>query len=169
MPDDDLTAQYEALRASAAELVHTSLRSRYRAPYTPELNALYRLLLEDQAPPVSADSESTSDAIDPARYSLAFRDYRDDGSSSPYELTELAAEIRSELDGDRAPGQHVPEHPLRDVTMTGLRAMVVSSLLDELASRLSPGPAVGNAETGGDLAAIAVEFSQRLANKAEWA
>lgn len=166
MTDDDLTTRYETLRAAAAEVVHTSLRSRYRAPYTPELHALYRLLLEDQSP--SESSAPADGTVDPARCSLAFMDYRDDGSSAPYELTRLAAEIRAELDADRTTGQHIPDHPLRDVTMTGLRAMVISSLLKELAARLSPGPAVGTAETGGDLAAIAMEFSKRLDNKAEW-
>lgn len=169
MPDNDLAAQYETLRAAAAEVAYSALRTRGRgAPYSPEMHRLYRLLLETQSPSAPAESAPAADAIDPALYSLAFTDYRDDGSSSPYELTSLAAEIRAELDGDRAPGQHVPDHPLRDVTLTGLRAMVISALLNELATRLSPGPAVGTGETGRELAAIAVELSKRLANKAEW-
>lgn len=168
MSNDDLAAQYETLRAAAAEVVHSALKTRHPAPYTPELHALHQMLLAIQSPPTSADAMPGADTVDPARYSLAFTDYRDDGSSGPYELTSLAAEIRAELDGDRIPGQHVPDHPLRDVTMTGLRAMVISSLLKELAARLSPGPAIGTAETGRDLAAIAMEFSKRLENKAEW-
>lgn len=161
MTDDDLAARYETLRAAAAEVVHSALKTRHPAPYTPELDALYRMLLEAQSP-TSGESEPTAGAVDPARYSLAFTDYSADGSSGPYELSKLAAEIRAEMDGDRIRGQHVPDHPLRDVTMTELRAMVISSLLDELAVRLSPGPDVGTAETGRDLAEIAVEFSKRL-------
>ena len=165
MTDDDLTARYESLRAAAAEVVHRALITRDPAPYTPQLNALYRLLLEAQSPAAAAGSEPAPSAPDPARQSLAFRNHCDDGTSAPYGLAELAAEIRAELSEDRLPAEHVPGHPSRNVRMSQLRAMVIGSLLRELAARLVPGPAVGMSEEGRGLAAIAIENSKRLLNQ----
>lgn len=164
MTDEELTARYETLRAAAAEVVHCALITRDPAPYTPQLHALHRLLVEAQSPSAAGESTPEAGAPDPARYSIAFTNHRADGAAGPYELAELAAEMRAELSGDRLPGQHVPEHPLRDVKLSQLRAMVISSLLEELAARLVPGPAAGMSEAGSDLAAIATEFSKRLLN-----
>jgi len=150
MTDDDLAARFDALRA-AADAVFVSERRRQR-PYTAVWHELHQALLESQPPDRPAGSP------DPARYSLAFTD---DG---PYELTRLAAEIREDLAGDRARGEHLPEHPPREVRLTQLRAMVISTLLRELAARLAPGPAVGTGEAGRDLAEIAAEFATRLMN-----
>jgi hypothetical protein len=166
MTDDDLAAQYETLRAAAAEVLDSALSRRHPAPYTAAMHTLHGVLLESQSPSTESDESSpAADAPDPARHSLAFTDYRDDGASGPYELARLAAEIRAELDGDRIRGEHVPDQPLRDVTMTQLRAMVISSLLHELAARLAPGPAVGAGEAGRALAEIATEFGKRLLNQ----
>jgi hypothetical protein len=148
MPDDDLAARYDALRA-AADAVFVSERRRKR-PYTAVWHELHRALLEPRSPEASS--------LDPARHSLAFTE---DG---PYELTTLAEEIREDLAGDRARGEHLPEHPPRDVRLTQLRAMVVSALLQELAARLAPGPAAGTEEAGRDLAEIAAELGTRLLN-----
>lgn len=159
MTDDDLAARYETLRAAAAEVLHSALNRRNPAPYTAELHELHRVLLAKDAPAVPAGTP------DPARHSLAFTDHREDGSSGPYELAALAEEIRADLAGDRALGEHVPEHPLRDVRLTQLRAMVVGSLLQELAARLAPGPAVGAGEDGRGLAETAAELGRRLVNQ----
>lgn len=172
MTDDDLAARYEILRAAAAEVLHSALNRRHPAPYTAEMHTLHHVLLKSRSPSTESDAASATtgsgpsvDAPDPTRHSLAFTDYRDDGSSGPYELARLADEIRTELDSDRAPGEHVPDHPLRDVTLTQLRAMVISSLLKELAERLAPGPAVGTGEAGRDLAEIAADLGKRLINQ----
>lgn len=167
MTEDDLAVRYETLRAAAAEVLDSALSRRHPVPYTAQLQALHRVLLESRSPSTAqAESERPADAPDPARHSLAFTDYRDDGSSAgPYELAGLAAEIRAELVGDRLRGEHVPDHPLRDVTLTQLRAMVISSLLNELAARLAPGPAVGTGDAGRELAEIAAEFAKRLLNQ----
>lgn len=172
MTDGDLAARYETLRAAAAEVLHSALSTRHPVPYTAEMHALHRVLLESRSPAAApgfpsapASSGPLAGAPDPARLSLAFTDYRDDGSSGPYELARLAAEIRAELAGDRARGEHVPDHPLRDVTLTQLRAMVIGSLLKELAARLAPGPAVGVGEAGRDLAEIAADLGERLINQ----
>jgi hypothetical protein len=165
MTDDDLAARYETLRAAAAEVLHSTLKHRPPLPYTAELHELHRLLLQAQSLSASTGTGRPADAPDPAPYSLAFTDYREDGSAAPYELTRLAEEIRAELAGDRRCGEHVPDHPLRDVTLTQLRALVIGSLLQELAARLAPGPAVGVEETGRDLAEIAAELGTRLINQ----
>nr|WP_042193768.1 hypothetical protein [Kibdelosporangium sp. MJ126-NF4]CEL20903.1 hypothetical protein [Kibdelosporangium sp. MJ126-NF4]CTQ98292.1 hypothetical protein [Kibdelosporangium sp. MJ126-NF4] len=161
MTDDDLAARYETLRAAAADVVHSALRPRNNVPYTSAMRELHRLLLESQSTPPPTES----DGPDPARYSLAFTDYREDGSSAPYELKTLAAEIRADLDGDRTRLEHVPDHPLRNVPLTQLRAMVISSLLDELAVRLAPGAAIGLGEEGRALAEIAADLSTKLVNQ----
>lgn len=150
MTDDDLRARYAALRA-AADDVFVSLGLDRSTPYTAEWHELHRALLE--SPP------ETADAPDPARHSLAFTDHR---ASGPYELTTLAAEIRADLAGDRARGEPGPDHAVRDVRLTPLRAMVISSLLEELAARLAPGPAAGVEEAGRDLAGVAAELAKRL-------
>jgi hypothetical protein len=165
MTDDDLAARYETLRAAAAEVLYSALKHRPPLPYTPELHELYRLLLEARSPSAPTGSGRPADAPDPARYSLAFTDYWEDGSAGLYELTKLTEEIRADLAGDRRCGEHTPDQPLRDVTMTQLRAMVISSLLPELAARLAPGAAVGTEETGRDLAEIAADLGTRLINQ----
>jgi hypothetical protein len=164
MTDDELAARYEALRAAAVEVFDSAWNSRTPVPYTAEWHELHRVLLESRSPSAPTRSGRPANALDPARYSLAFTDYREDGSSGPYELTRLAAEIRADLAGDRARDEHVPDHQLRDVQLTQLRAMVISSLLEELAARLAPGPAVGTEGAGRDLAEIAAEFATRLIN-----
>jgi hypothetical protein len=155
MTDDDLAARFDALRAAADAVFVSQRRRQPTRPYTAAWHELHRALLESQPQDRPAGSP------DPARHSLAFTD---DGSSGPYELTKLAEEIRADLAGDRARGEHLPEHPPRDVHLTQLRAMVISSLLRELAARLAPGPAVGTEEAGRDLAGIAEEFAARLLN-----
>jgi hypothetical protein len=160
MTDDDLAARYAALRAAAVEAFDAARDSRPPAPYTAEWHELHRVLLEPRPP----SAPPASGVPDPARHSLAFTDYRYDGSAGPYELTRLAADIRADLAGDRARGEHDPDHPLRDVRLTQLRAMVISTLLEELAARLTPGPAAGTEEAGRDLAEIAAEFATRLIN-----
>lgn len=164
MTDDDLAARYEALRAAASAVFVSARHSRPPLPYTAEWHELHRVLLASRTPSAPAESGRPADAPDPVRYSVAFTDHREDGSSGPYELTRLAEDIRADLAGDRARGEHLPDQPVRDVRLTQLRAMVVSSLLDELAARLAPGPAVGTEETGRDLAEIATEFATRLIN-----
>ncbi|HWO61147.1 MAG TPA: hypothetical protein VNO31_14060 [Umezawaea sp.] len=156
MTDDDLAARYEALRTAAVELFDYVRNDRPPAPYTAEWHELHRVLLESRPP---ATSDRPAPSPDPARYSLAFTDHREDGSSGPYELARLAADLRADLAGD-----HRPEAAPRTSTMTELRAMIISSLLHELAARLAPGPAVGTAETGRDLAEIAADFGTRLLN-----
>jgi hypothetical protein len=172
MTDDNLAARYETLRAAAADVLDSALDRRHPAPYTERLHALQLVLLEAQsAASASGDwsprtgADRSADAPDPARHSLAFTDYRDDGSSAPCELMRLAAEIRADLDGDRSLDEHLPDQPLRNVTMTQLRAMVISALLNELAARVAPGPAVGAGQAGSDLAAIAVDLGARLVNQ----
>jgi hypothetical protein len=156
MIDEDLLRRHEALRAAAADALNSALSRRHPIPvtYTAELHALHLALLE-------CGSESAA-VPDPGRYSLAFTDYRDDGSSGPYDLTTLAAELRTDLDADRAPGEHLPDQLPRDVTITPLRAMVISSLLKELAARLAPGPAIGPGDSGRALAEIAANLGERL-------
>jgi hypothetical protein len=166
MTDDDLAARYEALLAAADDVFVSARHSRPPKPYTAEWHELHRVLLESRSPSSSPPTGSgrPADAPDPARYSVAFTDHREDGSSGPYELTKLAEDLRADLAGDRAVGEHLPDQPLRDVRLTQLRAMVVSSLLTELAARLAPGPAAGTEEAGRDLAEIATEFATRLLN-----
>lgn len=162
MTDDDLAARYEALLAAAVEVFDSARDPWSPAPYTAEWHELHRVLLESRSPSPPPASGRPADAPDPARHSLAFTDHREDGSSGPYELTRLAADIRADLAGDRAGGEHVPDHPPRDVRLTQLRAMVIGTLLQELAARLAPGPAVGTEEAGRDLAEIAAELGTRL-------
>ncbi|PPK70412.1 hypothetical protein V5P93_000707 [Actinokineospora auranticolor] len=162
MTGDDLAARYEALRAAAADLVHHQTPHDPPVPYTAELDDLYQLLLAEQGSATRVESQAGSP--DPTRFSLAFTDFRDDGSSAPYGLVELAAELRADLAGDRARGERLRGEPLRDVHVSELRALVIGQLLQEVADRLAPGPAVGMAEAGRDLAALATELSEKLIN-----
>lgn len=141
---DELAARYEILRAAAAEVVHRGVRRRSPLPYTTELHELHRLLLGVARP-------------ESARHSLAFTDPEEGG---PYDLTKLAEKFRAELATEHLPGESV-----RKVIMTQLRAMVISSLLGELAARLAPGPAVGADESGRGLAELAAELGEFLLNQ----
>lgn len=152
MTDDDLAARYDALRAAADEVFVSERRRKPARPYTAVWHELHQALL------ASPPQDRPAGSADPARHSLAFTD------GGPYELTKLAEEIREDLAGDRARGEHLPEHPPRDVRLTQLRAMVISTLLQELAARLAPGPAAGTEEAGRDLAEIADELATRLMN-----
>ncbi|GAA3036413.1 hypothetical protein [Actinokineospora globicatena] len=159
---DDLAARYEVLRAAAADVVHHQTPHDPPVPYTAELDELYRLLLADQG---SATQVGTSAGpVDPTRFSLAFTDFRDDGSSAPYGLVELAAQLREDLAGDRGLGEHAPGEPDRDVHLSQVRALVIGQLLEEVAGRLAPGPAVGMAEAGRGLAELATKLSEQLIN-----
>ncbi|MCG8914503.1 hypothetical protein L6E12_01665 [Actinokineospora sp. PR83] len=162
MTDDDLAARYETLRAAAADVVHHQTPHYPPVPYTAELDEVYRLLLAEQGSATRVGSPVGS--LDPTRFSLAFTDFRDDGSSAPYGLAELAAELRADLAGDRGRGEHLPGEPVRDVHVSQVRALVIGQLLQELADRLAPGPAVGMAQAGRDLAELATEFSEKLIN-----
>jgi hypothetical protein len=157
MMDQDLRRRHEALRAAAADALNSALSRRHPIPvtYTAELHALHLALLE-------SGSDKPTTVPDPGRYSLVFTDYRDDGSSGPYDLASLAAELRADLDADRAVGEHLPDQLPRDVTLTPLRAMVIGSLLKELAARLAPGPAIGAGDSGRALAEIAANLGERL-------
>ncbi|WP_280420620.1 hypothetical protein [Nocardia carnea] len=93
---------------------------------------------------------SDENIADPARHLVSL--YRYEGTGRiPISFDEEAADIRRELAADRpVRGESQP------VVITELRAMIIGSLLRELAARLGAGPA------GRNLAAIAGELADEL-------
>ncbi|GAA5107937.1 hypothetical protein [Nocardia iowensis] len=160
MADGDRTAQYELLRETAIRV----LDAIGNAQEEPEAlrNALVDLHLTVAGDaPITTSAELPHPTLDPERHLRSRFNYVD-STAHPVPLVEEAAEIRRELAEDRGRDDHSPGDPERNVHFTGLEAMIIGGMLQELAARLQPGDAFGPSNNGAELAAVATDLAWEL-------
>lgn len=152
MTGDELVRRYEALRRAATAVVEASAAADPASAlpaHWQKLGALEQALTDG-----GPRNAATREILDPDLHLLSMRDYeRGVPGGAPFSLAARARSIRRSLAAD-----DVAEHPVGDwpdeyvPTLTELRAMIVATLLRELAARLS---ATGD-PGGQDLAAVAL-------------
>lgn len=152
----DAVAQFRQLQAAALAVLD-------RADKIPEHPEPFRTALDElrrcAAGAPSADADTSS--ADPSSHLMSL--YRYEGTEKrPIGLDEEAGQIRRELAGDRTPASSAPAAEQDFVVLTELRAMIIGSLLQELAARLTPGAAFGPGTGGQNLAAVVSELAQEL-------
>lgn len=184
MTDAAATDHHERLRDAAIRVLNaaeTVLHTRKIIESHPEqlsgaLEGLRRVLRDDPPPagaprparpawpsapwPSSPDADTRHLNLDPARHFLSGLHYV--GKQAYPRMLELeAAGIRQELARDS--GTVVKSYDPDDhVRLTHLRAMIIATLLRELASRLWPGMAFGSSRHGEELAAVAEDLAWEL-------
>jgi hypothetical protein len=157
MTEEELVRRYEALRRAAAAVVEAAPDDA--VPVTPahrqKLDALEQAI---EGP--GAQGVTTREIVDPDLHLLGMRDFqRDVPGGAPFPLAERAQSIRRSMAAD-----DVAEHPIGYEpdefipTLTELQAMIVATLLRELAARLT----ATNDEGGRDLAAVALELADEV-------
>lgn len=159
MTEDGVTSRYELLRAAAIRVLE-AVPDVERPPgqLSAALEGLRDAVRGEVAPP---DVGPRRPLLDPFRHYLTEKLYVDrDVSAIP--LEQMAADLRRDLDGDRALDDRLPGEPERNVVVTELRGMVVGGLLQELAARLSPGAAFGPGRNGEPLARVARDLAKEL-------
>lgn len=151
---DGLTRQYEVLRTAAIQVLDAvpSAEGQLSAPLSGALERLRDALRGDAAPAPS---------LDPFVHYLTEQHYVG-AEAQAITLEQMAADLRHDLDSDRALDDRLPGEPDRNVTVTELRGMVVGGLLQELAARLSPGAAFGPGTNGEALARVARDLAREL-------
>ena len=157
MTDGELEHRYEALcRAVTAVL---DLAAAGTAPvsraHREKLDALEQALNGSVARPAVP-----REVVDPDRHLLSTRDYRSGvPGGAPYSLADEARSIRRGMAADDAAGHRTGDwpddwHP----TLTAPQAVVVATLLQELAARLAATRDPG----GEELAAVARELADEV-------
>ena len=104
-------------------------------------------------------------APDPAKHVLSVTRSDRHGMRRPITLTCHAQELRRELADDHL-WPNGPGRPARNVVVTEVRAVVIASLLEELAARLLPGPAFGAGTDGQELARVVADLAAELLDQA---
>ncbi|TDC73670.1 hypothetical protein [Actinomadura sp. 7K507] len=156
--DEAVGAEYTRLR-EAAILVLDALPDAEDRPT--QVDGALRSLRAVLSGDVSMQSDTGAGTLDPFEQMLTVRRYTG-RRAEPVSLPQQAADLRRQLDGDRALDERLPGEPSRNVVVTELRAMIVASLLEELAARLSPGVAFGPGRNGEELAQLAVDLAKEL-------
>ena len=157
MTDRELQHRYEALRRAAAAALDATAADD--APvsvlHQRKLNALEQALHGDG--PWDA---VTREVVDPGRHLLSIRDYHSGVPGGiPYPFAENAQSIRRSMAADDAAEHPVGDWPNDwDPTLTELEAMIVATLLQELAARLTATGDPGGAE----LAAVARDLADEV-------
>jgi hypothetical protein len=157
MTDDELVRRYEELRRAATAVIEATAADA--APVSPahrqKLDALEQAL--NGSGPQNA---TTREVLDPDVHLLSMRDYESGvPGGAPYSFADEAQSIRRSIAKD-----DVAEHPAGYwpheyvPTLTELQAMIVATLLQELAARLE---ATGD-PGGQDLAAVTRGLSDEV-------
>lgn len=159
MPHDDVNrAEYARLRDAAVGVLDAM-------PDVEILSAQVDVALRNLRAVVSGDPPLPSDtehgALDPFDHWLTARLYVG-RRAEPIPLAKRATDLRRRLDGDRDLNERQPGEPSRNVVITELRAMIIASMLEELAARLSPGAAFGPGRNGEELARLATDLAKGL-------
>jgi hypothetical protein len=157
MTDDDLARRYEALRRAAAAVIEEAAAGE--APvsqaHRQNLDALGQALAGR-----GSQSAVTREVLDPDRHLLSMRDYdRAVPGGALFSLAGYARMMREGLAADEIAEQPIGYEPEDDVpALTELQAMIVATLLRELAARLAAARDPG----GRDLAAVALELADEV-------
>jgi hypothetical protein len=159
MTDDGLARLHEALRQAVAAVIDAAAADEAALPpaYRSKLSVLENTLNGTASEsPVGGGSAIQ----DPDVHMLSMRDYqRGVPGGAPLSLGDRARGIRASLAGDDAAEPPQEEWPFDHVpVLTELQAMVVATLLQELAARLT----AGSDEGGAELARIALELADEV-------
>jgi hypothetical protein len=157
MTDGELERRYEALRRAAAAVLEVTAADA--APVSPayqkKLDALEQTL-HGHGPRNALSRE----ILDPDRHYLSMRDYQGGVPGGiPFSLADRAQSIRRSMAKDDVADHRIGDWPNDwDPTLTELQAMIVATLLQELAVRLT---ATGD-PGGEELAAVALELADEV-------
>jgi hypothetical protein len=157
MTDGELERRYEALQRAAAAVLEVTAADA--APVSPahqrKVDALEQALRGH-----GSRNAVTTEILDPDRDYLTMRDYqRGVPGGAPFPLADRAQSIRRSLAKDDVADHRVGDWPNDwDPTLTELEAMIVATLLQELAARLAATGDPGGAE----LAAVARELADEI-------
>ncbi|MFI5717462.1 hypothetical protein [Nocardia sp. NPDC051750] len=153
---DDFELRYRRMRdAAAAALAAVADTGDCPQPVERALSQLRQVVEHDIDPAAEGDLP----VVDPARNLLSRFNYQ--GTRRvPVALDDEADELRRQMAADRTVGG--ADADSGNVVLTELRGMIVGGLLQELAARLSPGPAFGPGAHGEALAALVTELSWEL-------
>ncbi|MFI9538054.1 hypothetical protein ACIG56_33040 [Nocardia fusca] len=153
---DDSELRYRRVRdAAVVALASVGDTGDYPPPVARALAQLRQVVEQDTGP--AADSDLP--VVDPARHLVSRLNYR--GTQKfPVSLDDEADELRRQLAADRTVAG--TDGDSGNVVLTELRGMIVGGLLQELAARLTPGPAFGSGTHGEALAALVTELSGEL-------
>lgn len=103
-------------------------------------------------------------ALDPAKHALSVRRYDGNGAEHPMALTRYARQLRRDLESDRR--RLTGPRGGRHVVLSEVRAVVIASLLEELAARLRPGPTFGPSTEGREMARVIAGLVAELIDQA---
>jgi hypothetical protein len=157
MTDDELVRRYEALRLAVAAVLEEAAADETSVP--PAHRQKLDFLEQALNAPEARKNVVTREVFDPDLHLLSMRDYdRAVPGGAPFSLVRRAESIRRSIALDDAAEHPVGEWP-HDYApaLTELQAMVVASLLQELAARLT-----ATGESGQDLAAVALELADEV-------
>lgn len=157
MTDGGLERRYEALRRAVAAVLEATAADA--TPVSPahqdKVDALERALRGH-----GSRNAVTREILDPDRHLLSLRDFqRGVPGGAPYPFADEARSIRRSMAADDAAEHPVGDWPNDwDPTLTELQAMIVATLLQELAARLA---ATGD-PGGEELAAVTLELAAEV-------
>lgn len=153
---EDFELRYRRVRdAAAAALAALGETGDYPPPAAHALSRLRQVVDQD----TGAAGDSDTPVVEPTRHLLSRFNYRG-MQRFPIALDEEADELRRQLAADRTVGGS--DASSGNVVLTELRGMIVGGLLQELAARLTPGPAFGPGNHGVALATLVTELSEEL-------
>lgn len=157
MTDGELERRYEALRRAVAAVLEVSAADA--TPVSPAHQKKLAALEEALRGHGSRDAVHP-EILDPDRHYLTMRDYqRGVPGGAPFPFADRAQSIRRSLAKDDVADHRVGDWPNDwDPTLTELEAMIVATLLQELAARLS---ATGD-PGGEELSAVALELADEV-------
>ncbi|MFE4455833.1 hypothetical protein ACFROC_00615 [Nocardia tengchongensis] len=159
MPSIDLENQYERLRTSAIRLLDALPAADQDPAGLREALVGLHLILDGNHS--SADPGDTSPVPDPARHLRSRLDFTRT-PTRPIELETEADDLSRDLAADRRTRGFDTGAPVRTVQLTGLQAMIIGELLQELATRLRPGQAFGSSRHGAPLADVASDLAKNI-------
>lgn len=157
MTETGLERRYEALRRAVAGVLRVTATGAVPvAPADQDKLEVLEQVLHGRGSPQVTERE----ILDPGRHLLSMRDYQGGVPGGvPFRFADWAGEIR-----DSTAEDDVVEHPVGDwpndwdPTLTELQAMIVATLLQELAVRL-----IATGDPGGaELAAVAGDLADEV-------
>ncbi|WP_255683034.1 hypothetical protein [Actinokineospora sp. PR83] len=155
MTGDELVDRYARLRRAAAALLEVTAAAEVSVVHQDKLDRLAAALAES-----GSSSATAREVVDPSLHLLCSRDYQSgtpDGALRPF--AGEARRVREDFALDDATEDPQGEWPdVWDPTLTEVQAMVVGTLLRELAARL-----VATGDSGGrELAVVVGEVADEV-------
>ena len=154
MTGDELVDRYARLRRAAAALLEVTAAVEVSVVHRNKLDGLAAALAES-----GASGAAVREVVDPSLQLLSLRNRKNDRAGVPYSLAGRAQDIRERFAFDDVTEEPRGEWPdVWDPTLTEVQAMVVGTLLRELAARL-----VATGDSGGrELAVVVGEVADEV-------